>query len=115
MQNANAVNVIFYFQVPLGILFKNENLNDDMIDILEHIHAEYVPKQTLPEGGEEVADSVFFGGDQLTEERARNAKDARGDGDTKYERLEGVDVKHEDWHAIRLIYQVRLCHHPVIL
>lgn len=49
------------------------------------------------------------------EERARNAEDARGDGDTKYERLEGVDVKHEDWHAIRLIYQVRLCYHPIIL
>jgi hypothetical protein len=81
-----------------------------MIDILEHIHSEYVPTQVIiTESGEEVTEvieSVLFGGDQLTEERGRNAKDARGDGDTTYERLEGVETKHEDWHAIRLIYQV---------
>ncbi|KAK3742924.1 hypothetical protein QZH41_015296, partial [Actinostola sp. cb2023] len=27
-------------QVPLGLIFKNENLNDEMIEILEHIHTE---------------------------------------------------------------------------
>lgn len=42
------------------------------------------------------------GGNQPTEEGARNAKDARGDGDSSNERLEGI----EDWHAICLVYQV---------
>ncbi|PFX13265.1 hypothetical protein AWC38_SpisGene22668 [Stylophora pistillata] len=97
-------------QVPLGILFKNENLNDEMIEILEHVHSHYVPtKMVRTEDGElepEVAESIFFGGDQLTEERARNCKDARADADTEYDRLEGVKSKHEDWHSIRLIYQI---------
>ena len=44
----------------------------------------------------------------MTEERARNAKDARGDGDSSScDRLESVISKTEDWHAIRLAYQVR--------
>lgn len=44
----------------------------------------------------------------MTEERARNAKDARGDGNSSScDRLEGVISKTEDWHAIRLAYQVR--------
>ena len=44
----------------------------------------------------------------MTEERARNAKDARGDGDSSScDRLEGVISKTDDWHAIRLAYQVR--------
>ena len=54
----------------------------------------------------EVQEQIFLGGDQLTEERARNAKDARGDGDSSCDRL-GVISKIEDWHAIRLAYQVR--------
>ena len=77
----NTVYKIYKFQVPLGILFKNENLNDDMIDILEHLHSEYVTTQAIiTEDGEvtEVIESVFFGGDQLTKERGRNAKDAWG-------------------------------------
>lgn len=81
-----------------------------MIEILEYIQSEYVPVQKkTTENGEEVIEtigSLFFGGDQLTEERGRSAKAARGDGDTNFERLEGVDIKNEDWHAIRLVYQV---------
>ena len=69
-------------QVPLGLLFKNENLNDEMIDILDTIHTKYVPSHiSVDENGEqttEVLEQIFFGGDQLAEERARNAKDARG-------------------------------------
>jgi len=81
-----------------------------MIEILEHIHTEYVPTSTTTtdEGvlHTEVVQPILFGGDQLTEERGRNSKDARADGETSYERLEGVQTKHEDWHGIRLIYQV---------
>ena len=92
------------------MLFKNENLNDEIVDILQEVHDSYIPKkEVVLEGGEtvtEVLEPLFFGGDQLTEERARNAQDARGDGDSYFERLEGLIPKVEDWHAIRLVYQV---------
>lgn len=49
---------------------------------------------------------VFFGGYQLTEERARSVKLERLDGRTSEERLEGMLPKNEDWHAIRIAYDV---------
>lgn len=42
----------------------------------------------------------------MTEERCRNAQLARSDSDTMVERLEGLDPKNEDWHAIRCGYEV---------
>ncbi len=51
---------------------------------------------------------MFFGGDQLTEERARNIQKARADGHTITERLDATWPKNEDWHAIRTAYKV--CH-----
>lgn len=82
-----------------------------MLDIIQEIHDKYIPtsRNTSEETGEEsveVLEKIFFGGDQLTEERARNATDARSDGDNQYERLEGVIPKVEDWHAGRILYQV---------
>ena len=97
--------------MPLGLIFQNENVTDEMIEIMEHIHQEYVPTAIVSsETGDhqEVVQTIFFGGDQLTEERARTAKDARADGDTDFEKLEGLQAKHEDWHAIRLVYQVHI-------
>lgn len=81
-----------------------------MIDILQELHDKYLPvdKQTVE--GEEVVsilEHLFIGGDQLTDERANNCKAARSDGDTEFERLEGFTSKVEDWHAIRILYQVR--------
>ena len=77
-----------------------------MVDIIETIQDEYVPM--VKEGSEQVpADFVFFGGDQLTEERARNIQRARMDGHSLSDRLEGVWAKNEDWHAIRIAYKVR--------
>lgn len=76
-----------------------------MVDILETLQEKYV--QMVENGGERVpADIVFFGGDQLTDERARNIQKARMDGDTIQERLEGLWPKNEDWHGIRIAYQV---------
>ena len=47
------------------------------MDILETLQEKYVPM--VENGGERVpADIVFFGGDQLTEERARNIKKRPG-------------------------------------
>lgn len=63
---------------PLGLLFKNENTNDDMIDILTELHQRYLPVMKTTDGSGnveiEVLQKVFFGGDQLTEERTRNAR-----------------------------------------
>ena len=83
-----------------------------MLDILQTIHDEYIPVERgtdrlTGEETVEVLEKVFFGGDQLTEERATNARDARGDGDNEFERLEGVIPKVEDWHASRILYQVK--------
>lgn len=72
-----------------------------MVDILEILQNQYVPKVNG-----EPADHVFFGGDELTEERARNIQKARSDGETTSERLDEVWPKNEDWHAIRIAYQV---------
>lgn len=80
-----------------------------MIDILQELHDKYLPVRRYTIDGQEevvVLERLFFGGDQLTDERASNCKDARSDGDTKFERLEGFLSKVEDWHAIRLMYQV---------
>ena len=79
-----------------------------MIDILQELHAKYLPVEKHTENEEVVTvlERLFFGGDQLTEERARNCIDARSDGDTPFERLGGFISKVEDWHAIRILYQV---------
>lgn len=102
---------ILYLQEPLGILFKNENVNDEMIGILADIHNHYVPFENVvnDDGSKSsnVVTQLFLGGDQLTEERARNAQKGRADGDTKFDRLEGLIPKVEDWHAGRILYQVQ--------
>ena len=47
-----------------------------MIDIMETIQEKYVPRSDKEKG----LKTVFFGGDQLTEERARNVQMARQEG-----------------------------------
>lgn len=54
------------FQVPLGLIFRNENVNEDMIEILQQFH-DYHP-QTHNDG----IDGQLFSGDQLSNERAVN-------------------------------------------
>ncbi|CAH3142597.1 unnamed protein product [Porites evermanni] len=59
-------------------MFKNKKRNDDMIEILTELHEKYLPllKTTDDSGNEqvEILQRLFFGGDQLTEERACNAR-----------------------------------------
>lgn len=82
------------------MLSKNENANDDMIDIIENIQEKHVPETSSG------LSTIFFGGDQLTEERSRNVQIARSDGRNAKERPEGIWPKNEDWHAIRIAYDV---------
>lgn len=81
-----------------------------MVDILDSLQSLYVPMSEvqLRNGETEKGplQTVFFGGDQLTEERVRNVQLARSDGRTSEERLQGLWPKNEDWHAIRIAYKV---------
>ena len=52
--------------MPLGIMFKNENVNEDMVSILQQFFS-YLPK--TGDGG---VDGQLFSGDQLIVERAVN-------------------------------------------
>uniref|UniRef100_A0A1X7SZS6 Uncharacterized protein n=1 Tax=Amphimedon queenslandica TaxID=400682 RepID=A0A1X7SZS6_AMPQE len=59
--------------VPLGIIFRNKNVVEDMIDIMLQLH-KYVPceKKTKVDASSgcevpcDVQHSILFGGDQLT-------------------------------------------------
>ena len=91
---------------------KNESKNEDMVDILEVIQDKYVPYHEVNQKSDDPqqvpTDVMFFGGDKLTEERARNIQKARTDGHTNAERLDATWPNNEDWHAIRTAYKV--CH-----
>ena len=85
--------------MPLGVLLKNENKTEDMIEILDSAE-KYVPKR---DGKYE---HIFLGGDQLTCERIQGAKKARCQSTTARDGLEGLSEKVEDWHALQAYYQV---------
>ena len=53
-----------------------------------------------------VLHKVAFGGDHLTVERGVSASAAVADSDTPFERLEGLILKHEDFHCEMNILQV---------
>ena len=102
---------MFYLnQVPLGILPFNENKNEEMIQILSHLH-QYVPVMEydedlfVPSINEEVTvpkalfSPVLLGGDQLTAARARGAKKAKVSANIPLKRLEGIVPVAEDWHT----------------
>ena len=67
--HSTAITLLLH--VPLGVLTKSEQAGDDMIDIMTNIH-KYIPQN---KDGKFIP--VFFGGDQLTRERAGGALDAR--------------------------------------
>ena len=97
-------------QVPLGVILKNENKGDDMVEIMSYLH-QYVPvvKGTksvhVPITGEEVQvpqaslHQILFGGDQLTAARARGAIRARVNSLSATARLDGIIPCAEDWHV----------------
>ena len=82
-----------HFQVPLGLVFKNENINDDMTEILRQFH-NYLPQ--THNGG---IDGQLISGDQLSIERAVNVISSVANGYTPKDRLEGLNLQLGDWHA----------------
>lgn len=96
--------------MPLGVLPKNENLGDDMVDIMLHLH-QYVPlvqttRQVFVPGIEEEVEvcqaslhRILLGGDQLTAARARAAIKTRVNSLSCGTRLDGLIPCAEDWHT----------------
>ena len=109
MQNLNIFTELIY-KVPLGVLLKNENRGEDMVEIVLYLH-QYVPAAqhstiayTTSNGKKlEVPqyhlEKVLFGGDQLTTVRARSAKKARVNCLSSVSRLEGLIPCTEDFHV----------------
>lgn len=106
-------------QVPLGVLFKSEQKNEDVLDIMKSVH-NYVPMvqrtttaTTSVNGTDDEVQlidqqmhPIVFGGDQLTTERTRNIKNVVSNSDSASARLEGLVPVTEDWHAKMCLYQV---------
>ena len=105
-------------QVPLGIIMKNENKLDEMVDILTSLH-KYVPVHELsgsvavPGSIEpqpikvEIMHKTLFGGDQMTAARARSAPRLRENSQLPTSCLEGCIPIAEDWHTKLCLLEVR--------
>ena len=80
----------------------NTNMSAEMAQLLMENQERYVPQvenETVP---------IFFDGDELTEERARNVQWAFTDGDNNKDCLKGLDPNHTDWHAKVTLYMVSI-------
>ena len=76
-----------------------------MADILKNIQSNFVPSAEVSNQNE-VLQRVFLDGDQLTEERARNAQLTNTLADTTYERLGGLETAFADWHLGKNLLEV---------
>jgi hypothetical protein len=90
--------IVFYhyiitLQAPLGIIFKDENVNQGMHSILKQFHS-YLPRRA-----DDKVDSQIFSWDQLTVERAVNVIASVANGLSEHDRLEGMNFQIGDWHA----------------
>ena len=85
--------------------FLNCNKAAEMTQILENAQRLYVPTGEV-DGEQNVLEKVVFDGDQLTEERARNAQWANAVADTQFDRLEGLEPTFGEWHLKRNLFQV---------
>ncbi len=87
------------------MLFKNENLGEDMIDILRILH-EWVPHTN--DNGVEIFDRVPVVGDQLTLERGLEGQFSVSNAYSKRGRLEGLFFQLADWHLENKFLAVRI-------
>ncbi|XP_014669494.1 PREDICTED: uncharacterized protein LOC106810602 [Priapulus caudatus] len=85
--------------VPLGIMEKDENITEQMIDIMTHL------QQYVPRTADDVMKPLLLGGDGLSVERAVGSQRARADGITPEDRLDGLVAHSEDWHGHVLALQ----------
>ena len=96
--------------MPLGIIPKNENKGDEMVEIMTTLHqyvpaVEYSEQFYIPSSQQSVQvpkaclHPIIIGGDQLTSARARSAKKAKLHSDSSVGRLEGLIPIAADWHT----------------
>ncbi|CAB4016528.1 Hypothetical predicted protein, partial [Paramuricea clavata] len=83
-------------KVHLGVLRKNEQYEDDMLDILQWLHP-YVPGHDEESNCKPI--KVLSGGDYLTFERRKETQSSMYDARTPSSRLEGLIPKFEDFHV----------------
>ena len=79
--------------MPLGVIFQNETINEDMLAILQQFQT-YLPMKWNGE-----VDGQIFTGDQVTVEKAVNVVSSVANGETQEERLDGMNLQIGDWHA----------------
>ena len=106
----------------MGVLLKNENVLNDMVDILDELH-KYVPETTTMQtidvctegGGTRAVDvhvhsfsHIPFGGDQLTVARIRGSQRVQFNSENGDERLEGFIPVIEDWHTKMCFMEVNI-------
>ena len=97
----------------MGVILKNENIVEEMIDILSDIH-KYIPvrpKETVDEKvqcivANDIVHQLLLGGDQLTRKRVETAKECRKNSTTPISQLTGVLPVCEDWHAKKIFLEV---------
>ena len=78
-----------------------------MVILLQTNQDKYVP--SIKRGGQNaILEQIPLLGDQLLEERSRNAKWNFQDGDTDWDKLDGIETEFADWHAKRNLYMVHL-------
>ena len=82
----------------LGLQFLNPNMAEEMAQLLIRNQEKYVPTKGSGET-RRLLDSILFDGDQLREKRACNSPLIFKDGDSDFDRLEGLRPAHADWHA----------------
>ena len=89
----------------MGVILKNENKLDEMIDILSGIH-HYVPSAGGDSADGGVFHQVLLGGDQLTTKRGRAAIRLRDNSTSDRDRLQGFIPVTEDWHTKVVLLEV---------
>ena len=76
-----------------------------MAQILEDLQLKYVPTVVL-DNEPEVLERIILDGDQLTEERARNAQWANALAETQLDRIDGITSSFADWHLKKILLGV---------
>eukprot|EP00731_Ephydatia_muelleri_P026207 Em0018g307a len=95
--------------VPLGVLLKNENKLDEMVEIMDELQ-KYIPSKTtvqvFDDGNGDVErmeihhlSPIVLGGDQLTTARAIGSQRMRKNSHETTRRLVGFIPVTEDWHT----------------
>lgn len=107
--------------MPLGVILKNENKLEEMVQIMQHVH-QYVPKQSFEETyihenftvqiPRAVFHQLLFRGDQLTAKRGRGAKKAKINSVDPSRWLDGLIPKAEaSFQLLGILKLTLLCIH----